>query len=79
MQTIRDTGVKTIFAESSVNPKVEEAIARETGARIGKALWADSLGSKGSDGATYIESIASNTTALVDGFSGGVVNCRVDA
>ena len=77
--TIKAAGVKTIFAESSVNPKVEEAIAREAGARIGKALWADSLGPKGSDGATYIESIAANTDALVDGFTGGVVNCRVDA
>jgi ABC-type Zn uptake system ZnuABC Zn-binding protein ZnuA len=79
VDTIKAAGVTTIFAESSVNPKVEEAIAREAGARIGKALWADSLGPKGSDGATYIESIASNTTALVEGFSGGVVNCRVDA
>ncbi len=76
---IKAAGVKTIFAESSVNPKVEAAIAREAGARVGKPLWADSLGPKGSDGATYIESIAANTTALVDGFSGGVVNCRVDA
>ena len=46
--------MKTIFAESSVNPKVEEAIAREAGARIGAELWADSLGPEGSDGATYI-------------------------
>ena len=79
VDTIKAAGVTTIFAESSVNPKVEEAIAREAGARIGKALWADSLGPKGSDGATYIESIASNTTALVEGFSGGAINCRVDA
>jgi ABC-type Zn uptake system ZnuABC Zn-binding protein ZnuA len=77
--TIKREGVKTIFAESSVNPKVEQAVARETGARIGKALWADSLGPKGSDGATYIESIESNTRALVEGFSDGAVDCRVDA
>jgi ABC-type Zn uptake system ZnuABC Zn-binding protein ZnuA len=77
--TIKREGVKTIFAESSVNPKVEQAIARETGARIGKALWADSLGPKGSDGATYIESVESNTRALVEGFSGGAVDCTVDA
>ena len=73
--TIRETGVKAIFAESSVNPKVEAAIARETGAKVGKALWADALGPKGSDGATYIDSIKSNTAALVDGFSGGSVHC----
>jgi ABC-type Zn uptake system ZnuABC Zn-binding protein ZnuA len=77
--TIRREGVRTIFAESSVNPKVEEAIARETGASIGKALWADSLGPKGSDGATYISSIEANTRALVSGFTGGRVDCPVDA
>lgn len=77
--TIEREGVKTIFAESSVNPKVEEAIAREAGAKIGKALWADSLGPEGSDGATYVESVEANTRALVDGFTGGAVNCSVDA
>jgi zinc/manganese transport system substrate-binding protein len=75
IQTIRETGVKAIFAESSVNPKVEAAIASETGATVGKALWADTLGPKGSDGATYIDSIRANTAALVDGFTGGKVSC----
>ena len=65
--------MKAIFAESSVNPKVEAAIARETGAKVGKALWADTLGPEGSDGATYLQSIAANTRAMVDGFTGGAV------
>ena len=67
--------MKAIFAESSVNPKVEAAIARETGAKVGKALWADSLGPPGSDGATYVQSIESNTKAMVDGFTGGAETC----
>ena len=75
IRTIKATGVKAIFAESSVNPKVEAAIARETGAKVGKALWADSLGPKGSDGATYVQSIESNTKAMVDGFTGGAATC----
>jgi ABC-type Zn uptake system ZnuABC Zn-binding protein ZnuA len=76
VETIRRERVKAVFAESSVNPDVEEAIARESGARIGRALWADTLGPPGSDGATYIDSIASNTAALVEGFTGGTVTCR---
>jgi zinc/manganese transport system substrate-binding protein len=76
IQTIRDSGVKAIFAESSVNPKVEQAIGRETGAQVGRALWADTLGPPGSDGATYIQSIESNTQAMVDGFTGGAARCR---
>ena len=79
VETIRREHVKAIFAESSVNPDVEEAVARESGARIGKALWADTLGPEGSDGATYVESIASNTAALVEGFSGGEIACRPEA
>ena len=79
IKTIEDTGVKAIFAESSVNPKVEAAIARETGATVGGALWADALGPPGSDGATYLASIAANTRTLVDGFTGGRVTCRIDA
>jgi ABC-type Zn uptake system ZnuABC Zn-binding protein ZnuA len=79
VRTIRDEGVKAIFAESSVNAKVEEAIARETGATVGAALWADTLGPAGSDGETYVDSIAANTRALVDGFTGGQVSCSIDA
>jgi ABC-type Zn uptake system ZnuABC Zn-binding protein ZnuA len=70
VRTIREQGVKAIFAESSVNAKVEQAIARETGAKVGRPLWADTLGPPGSDGATYIESIAANTRAITEGLTG---------
>jgi ABC-type Zn uptake system ZnuABC Zn-binding protein ZnuA len=73
--TIRRTGVKAIFAESSVSPKVEQAIAREAGAVVGPPLWADSLGPPGSDGDTYLKSIAANTRALVIGLTGGRRSC----
>ncbi len=79
VNTIEQTGVRTIFAESSVNPKVEQAIARQTGARIGAPLWADSLGPAGSSGATYLGSIAFNTDTVADGFTSGAVKCHVDA
>ena len=77
VDTIRRERVKAIFAESSVNAKVEDAIAQETGARVGRALWADSLGPKGSDGATYADSIRSNTAAIVEGLSGGERACTL--
>jgi ABC-type Zn uptake system ZnuABC Zn-binding protein ZnuA len=79
VETIRDEGVETIFAESSVDPSVEAAIAREAGARVGGELWADTLGPQGSSGATYLESIAANTRALVDGFTGGARSCSLPA
>jgi ABC-type Zn uptake system ZnuABC Zn-binding protein ZnuA len=77
VRTIRSAGVTAIFAESSVNPKVEQAIASEAGAHVGRALWADTLGPEGSDGATYLESIASNTRAIVDGFTDGATRCAL--
>jgi ABC-type Zn uptake system ZnuABC Zn-binding protein ZnuA len=73
--TIRRTGVRTIFPESAVNPKVEDAIAQETGARVGPELWADTLGPAGSDGATYVQAITANTRALVHGFARRPVRC----
>jgi ABC-type Zn uptake system ZnuABC Zn-binding protein ZnuA len=76
IRTIREQGVKAIFAESSVNAKVEAAIARESGAKVGRPLWADTLGPPGSDGATYVESIAANTRALTEGLTGKACDVR---
>jgi zinc/manganese transport system substrate-binding protein len=69
--------VRAIFPESSLSPKLERAVARETGAEVGEALWADTLGSEGSSGATYIDSIRANTQSIVGGLSGGNVDCRL--
>lgn len=77
VDTIRRERVRAIFAESSVNAKVEDAIAQETGARVGGALWADSLGPAGSSGATYADSIRANTEAIVEGLSGGTTPCSL--
>jgi ABC-type Zn uptake system ZnuABC Zn-binding protein ZnuA len=73
---IEETGVKAIYPESSINPKLERAVARESGATTGAPLWADTLGAKGSSGATYVESIASNTAAIVEGLTGGEQRCE---
>jgi ABC-type Zn uptake system ZnuABC Zn-binding protein ZnuA len=76
VSTIREQGVRAIFAESSVNAKVEQAIARETGAVVGRPLWADTLGPPGSDGATYVDSIAANTRAITEGLTGEECDVR---
>lgn len=76
---IRREHVKAIFPEASVSPKLERAISRDAGATLGRPLWADALGPKQSSGATYIQSLISNTEALVEGFSGGAVSCHPTA
>jgi zinc/manganese transport system substrate-binding protein len=75
VEQIRREGVEAIFPESSVNPDIERAIARESGASLGDSLYADSLGPKGSPGETYTGALAADAAALVRGMSGGRVNC----
>jgi zinc/manganese transport system substrate-binding protein len=72
---IRRERVEAVFPESSVNPDIERAIAREAGARIGDSLYADALGPEGSAGETYAGALAADAAALVRGMSGGRVNC----
>ena len=71
VRTIRAAGVRTIFPEDSANAKLARAVARDAGASIGPALYADTLGPPGSPGATYIGSLRFNTRALAAGFGAG--------
>jgi ABC-type Zn uptake system ZnuABC Zn-binding protein ZnuA len=75
VRTIRRAGVSTIFTESSANPKLAKAIARDAGAQLGPPLYADSLGPEGSQGATYLGALRANTRALVAGFGGAQARC----
>ncbi len=77
VEQIRREDVEAVFPESSVNPDIERAIAREAGASIGDPLYADSLGSEGSPGETYAGALAADGAALVRGMSGGRVDCRL--
>ena len=79
VDTIRREHVSTIFPESSVNPKLEKAIAGEAGAKVGPALWADSLGPRDSTGATYLTSMRFNAEAMAEGFTDGATRCSLPA
>jgi ABC-type Zn uptake system ZnuABC Zn-binding protein ZnuA/ABC-type Mn2+/Zn2+ transport system permease subunit len=68
--------VKAIFPESSLSPKVAEAIASQTGASSDYTLYGDTLGPEGSNGATYLTMEAANANAMVRGFTGGRRGCR---
>src|SRR4051794_17899562 len=72
---IKAEHVAAIFPESALNPKLEQAIARDAGARVGGALYADTLGPEGSPGATYLGALAANTRTIVTALSRGRVTC----
>jgi zinc/manganese transport system substrate-binding protein len=74
---IRRERVKAIFPESSVNPKLARAIAKETGASSDLTLYGDTLGAPGSDGATYLGMERHNADAVVRGLTGKAEGCRL--
>jgi ABC-type Zn uptake system ZnuABC Zn-binding protein ZnuA len=77
VELIRSEHVNAVFPEVGVSSELEQAISDETGAEIGGELYADTLGPEGSAGATYLGALAANTETLVDGLSGGRIDCRV--
>ncbi len=75
---IREQGVKAVFPESSINPKVAEALARETGATAEYTLYGDTLGAEGTDSSTYVGMIRHNADAIVRGLTGGERGCTIE-
>lgn len=68
---IKSRGLKAIFVESTVNPKLLEQLARDFNIKIGGELYADSLGEPNTESGTYIGMIRYNTQVIVNGLSGG--------
>jgi zinc/manganese transport system substrate-binding protein len=77
VETIRREHVHAVFPESSVNPKLANAIAAETGASADYTLYGDTLGPAGSDGATYLGMERHNADAIVRGFTAGRRGCAI--
>ncbi|MCA9268960.1 MAG: zinc ABC transporter substrate-binding protein [Planctomycetales bacterium] len=67
VESIRRHGVKSIFVETSVNPKLVEEIADEAGVSIAGALYSDSMGPPGSAGETYLGMMRENVLTIVQG------------
>jgi zinc/manganese transport system substrate-binding protein len=76
-KTIEAENVKAVFPESSLSPKVAEAIARQTGASADYTLYGDTLGPEGSGGETYVRMEEANADEMVRGFTGGEHGCKV--
>jgi zinc/manganese transport system substrate-binding protein len=74
---VRREHVKAIFPESSINPGVVQALAKETGARADFELYGDTLGPEDSPADTYVRMEAANADAMVRGFTGGARGCQI--
>jgi zinc/manganese transport system substrate-binding protein len=76
IRLIRREHVRAVFPESSLNRRLADTIARETGAASHDTLYGDTLGPAGSAGATYLGMEQANADAIVRGLSGGRLRCR---
>lgn len=65
IQQIQDLGVKSIFVETTINPKLLEGIARDAGITIGGKLYSDAMGGKEEAGETYIGMMRENVLTIV--------------
>lgn len=69
IRVIKDRGVRAIFTESSINPKLAQTVAEATGVRWvsgEEALYVDALGAKGSGTDTYLGATVHNTRAILE-------------
>ncbi|MEW6531324.1 MAG: zinc ABC transporter substrate-binding protein [Thermodesulfobacteriota bacterium] len=65
IESIREFGVKAVFVETSVNPKLVREIATEARVKIGGKLYSDSMGEAGSAGETYIGMMRENVLTII--------------
>lgn len=63
--TVRRSGARAIFTENTVNARLAQTLARETGAKVAPPLYTDALGPAGSAGGTYLKAFRANVDAVV--------------
>ncbi|MGD9808775.1 MAG: metal ABC transporter solute-binding protein, Zn/Mn family [Deferribacterales bacterium] len=67
VRSIQEMKVRSIFFETTINPKLIREIAKDAGVNIGGELYSDSMGDKDSPGETYIGMMRENIIKIVRG------------
>ncbi|MEB3283716.1 MAG: zinc ABC transporter substrate-binding protein [Candidatus Sericytochromatia bacterium] len=67
VEIVRGASVPMVFVETSVNSRLIEQVARETGVRVGGPLYSDSLGVLESSAGTYTGMVRDNVALMVEG------------
>ncbi len=66
---IRATGVRVIFTEEAIDPRLERQVADEAGVTVDASLYADALGEPGSETGTFIGAELANARAMARAWS----------
>ncbi|MGF1482082.1 MAG: metal ABC transporter solute-binding protein, Zn/Mn family [Cyanophyceae cyanobacterium] len=68
---LQSTNIKAIFAETTINPVLLEAVAQESGVPLAsQELYSDSIGASGSEGDSYVNMLVANTRTIVEALGG---------
>lgn len=64
-KVIRESGIPSVFIETTVNPKFLQQLANDNDVEIGGKLFSDSIGDKDSNAPTYLDMLKYNTNTIV--------------
>lgn len=70
IRQVRQRQVPAVFCESTVDSRMQQQVARESGARFGGVFYVDSLSDPGGPAASYIQLLRHNVSILVRGLGG---------
>jgi zinc/manganese transport system substrate-binding protein len=70
IEQIREDKASALFVENISDPRLIEQISRETGLKIGGALYSDALSAKDGPAPSYIEMMQYNTRLLTEAMTG---------
>jgi len=70
IRQIKQEQVKALFIENMTDPRLVERIAKETGTRVGGALYSDALSAPDEPGGTYLDMFRNNAGKMVAAMAG---------
>lgn len=80
VNAIKVNKVPAVFIESTINPKMLQQIASDTGVKIGGELYADSIGEEDSEAPTYLKMLTHNTDVIVNALTGkSIETTKIDS
>ena len=65
VQQVKKSGTRAIFTENTVNARLAQTLARETGVKVAPPLFTDALAPAGKPGATFLQALRLNVDTMV--------------
>lgn len=65
VQAVKKTGARAIFTENTVNTRLAQTLARETGVKVAPPLFTDALAPAGQKGSTFLQALRLNVDTVV--------------